>query len=310
MEPRSSGSGLGSLGLAARLRRLGERLGQETGVLYLEHGIPLEPRWVPAFHELGLSEAVTVTDLASRLGCTHTAVVQVAGQMLRAGLVEERPAGPDRRKRFLGLSARGRALFRRLQGFWRDLRAATDQVLREAGGEIPGALDRLESALDRQPIRERLPRCRRLRSLDRVEILPYAPPHAAAYRRLLGAAGGAASVAETASLPGREGGRRATKVLLARLDGVVVGCAVLGVGTRALPEILLVAVEPGVRRTQVGRKLVLACLEGARRLGAPAVVARTAPGRDAATRLFRSLGFADAGPRISAGATRLRRELS
>lgn len=300
---------LGSLTLPSRLKRLGERLAQEVATSYREHGFPFESRWFPVFHQLGAGGPSTATELASRIGCTHTAVILFGNEMLRAGLVQVGPAAPDRRKRVLELSAEGRALFRRLLHLWGDFRKATDQMLAEAGGDLAGALDRMERALDRQPLRERLPKCHTLQELDRVEVVPYDPAERAALEALLETArkGGAVlEPEEEASLahPERNGGLR---VLLARLEGTVAGLCVLRRSSR--PEILLLAVSPRARRRQVGRRLVLACVEESHRDGARALLARMGPGQGAAHRLFLSLGFSEAGGAGERGRVRLRLDL-
>ena len=89
-------------------------------------------------------------------------------------------------------------------------------------------------------------------------------------------------------------GAEATVLLLARLDGAVVGMLVLVLfrlptGMRAWIED--VVVEEGARGRGVGEALTLEALERARSAGAVTVDLTSRPSRVAAVRLYERLGF-------------------
>lgn len=89
--------------------------------------------------------------------------------------------------------------------------------------------------------------------------------------------------------------------LVAELDGAIVGSAALYApnaaaygslaAATAWPEVRLVAVAPSARGRGVARALVEACVDLARRAGAPAIGLHTSRSMRAAMRLYERMGF-------------------
>jgi DNA-binding MarR family transcriptional regulator len=98
---------------------------------------------------------MTITDIASVLGVTHSAASQTVAALSRAGYVRSKP-GSDARTRTIALTARGRALVPLLQAEWR----ATEAAIEELESEIPYPLSQvgrdLEVALGRRSFYERV----------------------------------------------------------------------------------------------------------------------------------------------------------
>ncbi len=236
--------------------------------------------------------------MATRIGVTHTAVLQVVRELSEAGLVMETAQGADRRKRLFTLSPEGRRVHERMQPLWSDQHAALEQVLEEAGGGLIDQLDRLEAALERQPVRERLPKCQTLRMLDELDIVPWSPSLDPEWQDVLAANPEALRYlrdderALLKSLPAP----RHLHLLLACRGTTVEGCAAFQWRPREEPLLLFIAVNPDARRQRVGRKLALACIDLATDRGAKALQARAGQSLEAATPFYRSLGFAYAGP--------------
>lgn len=80
-------------------------------------------------------------------------------------------------------------------------------------------------------------------------------------------------------------------ILIAERVGAVVGSAFLVARSADVAQLRLVYVEPGERGTGLGRRLVEACLDHARRTGYRAVTLWTNDPLVAARRLYASLGF-------------------
>lgn len=84
--------------------------------------------------------------------------------------------------------------------------------------------------------------------------------------------------------------------LVAELDGQVVGHGVLWwVGEEG--ELANIAVDPEVRRAGVARRLLEELVDRARRAGVEHVFLEVRVSNDAATKLYRSLGFREVGQR-------------
>ncbi|MDC0713524.1 MarR family transcriptional regulator [Stigmatella sp. ncwal1] len=141
--------------IGARLRRLSERIDGEASSVYRAHGIDFEQRWFGVLNQLSLGGPLTVSQLAERLGITHASVSQTRQSLEKAGLVKGAVTPGDARSRSLALTARGRALVERLRPMWRAFEAAALELDTEAGG-VAEALGRLEAALDRRSLVERI----------------------------------------------------------------------------------------------------------------------------------------------------------
>lgn len=141
--------------LGARLRRLSERIDQDCARLYADLGIRFEQRWFGVMNQLAAGEALSVGQLAERLGISHASVSQTCGSLRAAGLIDAAPDPEDARSRRLSLSGEGRALFEGRSTLWDALEAVSAALDEEAGGVID-ALDALDAALDRRSLRRRV----------------------------------------------------------------------------------------------------------------------------------------------------------
>lgn len=99
--------------------------------------------------------------------------------------------------------------------------------------------------------------------------------------------------AEFASLPGKYAPPQG-RLLLAWRDGRVVGCAALRPVDPATGEMKRVYVRPAARGTGLGRRLVARIVEEARNAGYARICLDVLPEFEVATRIYESLGFADA----------------
>ena len=124
---------LGELALATRLRRLSEKLMKDVSTVYRELGLPFQARWFSVFAVLGRRSSVSVTEVAEATSQTHTAVNQVARQLLHEGLLVRERDRRDDRRRLLSLSPRGVRLYRRLEPVWEEIRAANAELLEQHG---------------------------------------------------------------------------------------------------------------------------------------------------------------------------------
>ncbi|MFV3128622.1 MarR family winged helix-turn-helix transcriptional regulator [Niveispirillum sp. KHB5.9] len=141
--------------IGARLRRLSERIDGDATRAYAAQGVAFEQRWFGLLNQLALNGAMSVGDLAQALGITHVSVSQARQSLEKAGLIRQEPDTTDARRRLLSLSATGTDLVARLAPLWTAFERASMELDREAGGLV-AALDRLETALDRQSLFDRV----------------------------------------------------------------------------------------------------------------------------------------------------------
>ena len=145
----------GSAAIGARLRRLSESIDEDAALLYAELGIQFQQRWVGMLEELSNRGPQSVGEIAEALGIRHSSVSQTRRSLEDAGLVESGAHPEDARSRKLNLTAAGKRLVRKLESLWAVLNA-TSVELDEEAGHVVAALDRLDAALSRQPLYERV----------------------------------------------------------------------------------------------------------------------------------------------------------
>ncbi|QSQ24513.1 MarR family transcriptional regulator [Pyxidicoccus parkwayensis] len=147
----------GAAAVGARLRRLSERIDREATELYAELGVTFEQRWFGTLNLLDLYGPLTVGELAQALGITHVSVSQTRDSLQRSGLTTSDADPSDGRRRTVRLTKEGKALVARLKPLWAALSEAAVELDQEAGNAL-AALERLERALDRSSLTERVRR--------------------------------------------------------------------------------------------------------------------------------------------------------
>lgn len=147
--------GRAAAALGARLRRLSARIDHEASMAYAVEGVEFHQRWFGVLNQLALNGPIAVGEVAQALGITQVSVSQTRLSLENAGLVEQVADARDARRRLLALSDKGHALVDRLKPLWAALEAASAELDAEAGGLVE-RLDRLEAALDRRSLTERV----------------------------------------------------------------------------------------------------------------------------------------------------------
>lgn len=84
---------------------------------------------------------------------------------------------------------------------------------------------------------------------------------------------------------------RGGRVLLARIDDRIVGCVALVPSHPGVFELGKMSVEPELRNQGIGREIVIAAINEARRIGARSIFLGSSTRLPAAIHLYESLGF-------------------
>ncbi len=146
---------VGGAAIGARLRRLSERIDGDATRVYAALGIEFEQRWFGVLNQLALNGPATVTELASVLRITHVSVSQTRRSLEKARLIESNADATDARRRLLSLTTAGRNLIGQLQPLWQSCEEAALELTSEAG-ELMACLDRLDDALERRSLFDRM----------------------------------------------------------------------------------------------------------------------------------------------------------
>jgi DNA-binding MarR family transcriptional regulator len=145
----------GATAIGGRLRRLSDRIDRDAARLYADAGVEFEQRWFGVLNQLVLNGPQSIGQLAASLGITHASVSQTAASLQSASLIKRKPDPNDARSAKLFLSARGEKFAERLTPLWRILDAVATELDAEAEG-IVASLDRLDEALDRESLYDRV----------------------------------------------------------------------------------------------------------------------------------------------------------
>jgi DNA-binding MarR family transcriptional regulator len=146
---------LGGAGIGARLRRLSDLIDGDTARVYAALGVQFEQRWFGVLNQLVLNGPATVGELAATLRITHVSVSQTRNSLEKAGLVIAESDAADARRRLLTLTYAGHQLVDQLRPLWQTFEAVARELSGEAG-ELIASLDRLDDALARQTMYERI----------------------------------------------------------------------------------------------------------------------------------------------------------
>lgn len=141
--------------LGARLRRLSEAVDRDATRAYAQMGVRFEQRWFGVLNQLARNGPMTVSELAAALRITRASVSQTRQSLEDAGIVDTEDHPSDARQRHLVLTDAGSKLIRRLKSLWQAMDDAAMEVDAEAG-DVVAALDRLDEALARQSMFDRI----------------------------------------------------------------------------------------------------------------------------------------------------------
>ena len=287
---------LGALPLASRLRRLYERLARDGTRIYHEQKLGFEPRWFPVYYLLLHRPHMAVTEIAQEVGLSHPAVIQAAGAMEKAGLLVSHHDRKDERKRLLSLSQEGKRLGAKLTPVWSDFEQATIELMKETGVDIVDALNRIEQALDKSELHERITVRIKRRQSASIEILDYSRQHLRYFRKFNREWLQQFFTVEPADkmiLNDPEGQiiNNGGHIFLAAIDGRIVGTAALIRLNETTAELSMLAVTEKAQRRQAGRRLVEAAIGRAISLGFKELIHHSHPKLAAAANLCRQLGF-------------------
>jgi DNA-binding MarR family transcriptional regulator len=139
-----------------QLRLVQADMDADIARLYADAGVKgLKPSFVMELLRLHARGPMTIAQLAASVQRTHSAESQKVAAMRTAGFVRT-TGGPDGRSKYVVLTAKSRALVRRLAAEWR----ATEAAVTELDEELPYPLSRVTSdlaaALERRSFHDRI----------------------------------------------------------------------------------------------------------------------------------------------------------
>ncbi|QWT19113.1 bifunctional helix-turn-helix transcriptional regulator/GNAT family N-acetyltransferase [Bacillus sp. NP157] len=177
-------SSLRELAIGSRLKALSDYFYQAVDEVYRASGAGIESRWFPVLRFLRDVGPTTVTEVASAIGQTHSAVSQLADRLVDAGMVVRQRDPADGRRSVLALTDAGERALGALGPVWLALRRGMAESLGPRMLDLLDAIDGCEQALASRPLVDAVLGQRA--ALDRagVEVVPWEAAHADHFRRL------------------------------------------------------------------------------------------------------------------------------
>lgn len=158
---------LGSLLLASRMKRLGDRLLSEIARAYRGLNIGFEPSWFPVFYLLDRDEVHSVSSLAREMGVTDSAVSQLIRQLKEREFIKMTTQKIDKRTGNIQLSESGTDLLNQVKPVWQAIESTLEENLISGhyGPSLLYALAELEDFIDKNDLAQRIN--------DQVNVLLY-----------------------------------------------------------------------------------------------------------------------------------------
>lgn len=299
---------LEELALASRLKRLSDRLMEDMAEIYREANADFKPRWFTTFMSLDRHDGLTVTEIARRLGISHTAVNKIITDMGKHGLVSKKKDAGDERQFRISLTRKGKNTRRELDELWKGVKKANAELLKEAGADLLEDLRKVENALDERDMGNRMRQWVGLPERAAVQIVDYRPAykkHFAALNYQWLEEDFAIEDVDRRMLEDPNGFilRRGGDIMFALHGEEIVGTCALVAREDGDVELVKMAVTPTFRGRGIGRLLTLHAIDRAKALGARKMVLATSPRLLVANVLYKSLGFQtiDEGPAEETG---------
>lgn len=175
---------LRELAFATRLKRLSDRLTKDVSLIYKTMNFDFEARWFAIISVLKEKSPMPITDIAGSMGITHTAVNQLAEELLSKGYITSAKGDKDERQRLLSLSEKGRGLCRELAPLWEEIKRANKELIDKVDPNLLSIIGRLEDELDKLSIFERVWMNLQGSMPGKITILDYSPKMKKHFQRL------------------------------------------------------------------------------------------------------------------------------
>lgn len=148
-------SELGPLAFGSRLKRLSETIMRGGEDVYRFYGVDFQPKWFPIFYFLSQKNEAGIMEIAEGLNVTHPAIIQMAKELEKKGLIISKKSDEDARKRNLKLSKKGKTLLPTLQKIWEEIKLMNAEIIENQEHNLLIAVKEIEDAWTEKSYLER-----------------------------------------------------------------------------------------------------------------------------------------------------------
>lgn len=175
---------LAELALGSRLKSLSDQCYAAVDELYRACGAPIESRWFPVMRYLWEHGPSPVTEVAIAIGQTHSAVSQLCGPLMHAGMLTRRSDPRDGRRSLLSLTSRGRNALAGMGRAWCAVRRGVTTALGPQTEMLLTALTQAEAALGERPLGAAMMAEHTALARAELKVVSYASEFREHFRRL------------------------------------------------------------------------------------------------------------------------------
>lgn len=293
---------MGLLSLGSQLKAISDQLYAMGDEVYARHGIKLQARWFPILRLLHDRGPMTVGEIATAVGQTHSAISQLTTRLVRDGWVITASDPGDRRTRRLTLTAKAEDALQAAKPLWRAMREGLERRVREAGLDA-GVLRQLEQVAA-PGLADLIAGKVQAHRQETVRIVPLTPELREHFYRLNAVWLERYFVLEPYDIEVMSNPEAIVEhggaVLFALLGDEVVGTCALKQHAPGEYELTKMGVDPAVQGVGIGRKLIEAAIAEFERLGGKQLFLETNTRLESAIHLYERTGF-EHQPAIRAG---------
>ncbi len=286
---------LGFLSIVTRLKRLSDTMIHDGRKMYRELGMDIEPNWFVVFKLFESHEELTVMEIAEKIGFAHPSVITIVNNMIKKGYLTSRQCDEDSRRRILVLTKKARDKMPEFERVWTAGVAGMKKMLSDTNAlEF---LDLLESRIAESGFRERTLKC--VEPKREVEIIEFESEYARAFANI-----NYEWLDEFFEIEEHDREQldnaedyiigKGGQILLARIGGEIVGTAAL-IATKDPDEFELakMAVKKEFRGYKAGKKLMVECIEYAKKAGMKSIILESNRKQIPAINMYKNFGFVE-----------------
>lgn len=285
---------MGLLSLGSQLKAISDQLYAMADEVYGRHGIELQSRWFPILRLLHDRGPMTVGEIATEVGQTHSAISQLTTRLVRDGWVSTASDASDRRTRRLTLTAKADAALREAKPLWRAMRDGLEERVRSAGLDPATLLAGLEQVAA-PGLADIITAKARAHTKEAVRIVPFSPDLREHFYRLNAIWLERYFVLEPYDIEVMSNPEAIVEqggaVLFALLGDAVVGTCALKQHAPGEYELTKMGVEPAAQGVGIGRRLIEAAIAQFERLGGRQLFLETNTKLESAIHLYERTGF-------------------
>ena len=285
---------MGLLSLGSQLKAISDQLYAMADEVYRRHGIDLQGRWFPILRLLHDRGPMTVGEIASAVGQTHSAISQLTTRLVRDEWVSTASDAGDRRTRRLTLTAKAETALQMAKPLWRAIRDGLEERVVGAGLDPAALLAGLEQVAA-PGLAEIIATKARAHQQEAVRIVPLGPELRTHFYRLNAIWLERYFVLEPYDIEVMSNPEAIVEhggaVLFALLGDAVVGTCALKQHAPGEYELTKMGVDPSVQGVGIGRKLIEAAIAEFERLGGTELFLETNTRLESAIHLYERTGF-------------------